>query len=90
MSDKLTNEQLAETVVDTFLPNSAATLESLAGQAAMAAHNYWVKARAARMAETMVGGISGEADRLCDAARRYDAIAARFREVLTWEPMTAY
>lgn len=90
MANTTTNEELAARVVETFLPNSVETLESLAGSAAIIANDCRTKAIAARRAEAIVGGISGEADRLLDSARRHEAIAARFRAVIAGERLAHY
>ena len=75
------NKRLAETVVETFLPNSVATLESLAGIA---------ERRAAESRRIAWDSPRWEWPRLFDIAERHECIAARFRDVLTWEPMTGY
>jgi len=75
------NKELAANVVDAFLPNSAATLRALADNAAMVASEKRKEAWEAPRWQW---------PELFDSAERWECIAARFREVLTWEPMTAY
>lgn len=75
------NKRLAETVVETFLPNSAETLENLAGIA---------ERRAEESRRIAWDSPRWDWPRLFDIAERHECIAARFREVLTWERMTAY
>jgi hypothetical protein len=78
----MNNAELAVGVVDTFLPNSVETLESLAGNAAMVAHQHRMRALSLR-------GAAG-ADGAWQAAARYEAIADRFRFIIASEPTAEY
>lgn len=72
----------AMAVVETFLPASRATLESLAGRAAMIAHSH-------RMRALELRGASG-ADEEWQAAEHYTAISDGFRFVIAGDRLTDY